>query len=251
MLIALAHKVEAELVVIDTFGKAVAGKENDADTVRDWYQWTGLRLKNAGRGFIRIDHAGKDFERGQRGTSAKNDDVDVVWRMTRLEGDRFRLVGDASGDCSGCPETVEMELVEVDNELGYRLLTGGRGYPAGTAEVADDLDRLGVPLEWGRIKAGKALRDGGLGRRNTTVSAALKYRRERLENLSRAGPGPVSAENRSRQKSGTATKPLRTPSPGQGGNRGARREGPGGCVSRRGHTWPPLGPEKPDPGAFG
>ena len=198
VLIALARKVEAELVVIDTFGKAVAGKENDADTVRDWYQWTGLRLKNQGRGFLRIDHAGKDFERGQRGSSAKNDDVDVVWRMTRLEGERFRLSA-IKKRLSWVPETVELQQVEVDNELGYRLLTGHTGYPAGTTEVADDLDRLGVPVEWGRIKAGKALRDKGLGRANTVVSAALKYRRERLENLSPTVLTANSARNRSQR----------------------------------------------------
>ena len=32
---------------------------------------------------LRIDHAGKDLKKGARGTSAKNDDVDLVWQMTR------------------------------------------------------------------------------------------------------------------------------------------------------------------------
>jgi len=39
---------------------------------------------------LRIDHAGKDMSKGARGTSAKNDDVDLVWQMTR-SGDTVRL----------------------------------------------------------------------------------------------------------------------------------------------------------------
>ena len=40
---------------------------------------------------IGADHAGKDLKKGARGTSAKNDDVDLVWQMTRA-GDEVRLV---------------------------------------------------------------------------------------------------------------------------------------------------------------
>ena len=39
---------------------------------------------------MRIDHAGKDLKKGARGTSAKNDDVDLVWQMTRI-GDNVKL----------------------------------------------------------------------------------------------------------------------------------------------------------------
>ena len=35
---------------------------------------------------MRIDHAGKDLKKGARGTSAKNDDVDLVWQMTKVDG---------------------------------------------------------------------------------------------------------------------------------------------------------------------
>ena len=87
----LARACQAELVIIDTFSRAVEGAENDADTVRNFYRWTALKLKTEGRSLLRIDHAGKDLKKGARGTSAKNDDVDLVWQMTRA-GDEVRLV---------------------------------------------------------------------------------------------------------------------------------------------------------------
>lgn len=74
-----------QLVVVDTMSRAVSGDENDADTVRKFYQHTGRLLKAHGIAWLRIDHAGKDGDKGQRGSSAKNDDVDVVWRLERLD----------------------------------------------------------------------------------------------------------------------------------------------------------------------
>jgi hypothetical protein len=86
----LARQCQAELVIIDTFSRAVEGAENDADTVRNFYRWTAINLNAEGRSLLRIDHAGKDLKKGARGTSAKNDDVDLVWQMTRT-GDNVRL----------------------------------------------------------------------------------------------------------------------------------------------------------------
>ena len=79
----IARMVQADLVIIDTFGRAVEGEENSADTIRNYYRHTGLPLKKEGRALLRIDHAGKDAARGQRGSSGKNDDVDLVWELTR------------------------------------------------------------------------------------------------------------------------------------------------------------------------
>lgn len=79
----IARLVQAELVIIDTFGRAVQGEENSSDTIRNYYRHTGLALKAEGRGVLRIDHAGKDAARGQRGSSGKNDDVDLVWELLR------------------------------------------------------------------------------------------------------------------------------------------------------------------------
>lgn len=239
--VALAERVEADLVVVDTFGRAVAGKENDADTVRDWYRWTGVRLKNAGRGFVRIDHSGKVHELGQRGSSAKNDDVDIVWHLTRLDEGRFRLKT-RKRRLPWVPETVELELLETDNVIGYRVLVGALTYPNGTAAVADDLDRVAVPLDWGRPKAAKALRDAGLKARNTVLSAAIKYRRERVENLS---PWPKSDDRMipARTDDGSSVKPQVGMS-GTVGDSHSVSEGKEEGVSCKGH---PLSPDRSSP----
>jgi hypothetical protein len=81
----LARQCQAQLVIIDTFSRAVEGAENDADTVRNFYRWTAVNLKAEHRSLLRIDHAGKELSKGARGTSAKNDDVDLVWQMTRTD----------------------------------------------------------------------------------------------------------------------------------------------------------------------
>ena len=81
-----AHKVKAKLVVIDTLIRTVSGEENSADTIKNFYRYTGMALKEAGIALLRIDHAGKDLTRGQRGTSAKRDDVEVVWLLKPTAG---------------------------------------------------------------------------------------------------------------------------------------------------------------------
>jgi hypothetical protein len=183
----LAELCGAELVVIDTFGRAVHGDENEADTVRAWYRYTGLHLKAAGRAFMRIDHAGKDVEKGQRGSSAKNDDVDVVWRLTVHDADVFKLTA-KKRRMGWVPETVELARSD-DDTLTYAL-TAGKGYPAGTAAVAARLDELGVPSTAGWRPAAEALRGVGEKHRTDVIRAAVKYRKaggNDLANLAETG----------------------------------------------------------------
>ena len=85
-LLAEALKVNAQLVVIDTLIRTVDGEENSADTIKNFGRYTAVPLKAAGIALLRIDHAGKDLTRGQRGTSAKRDDVDVVWLLKPATG---------------------------------------------------------------------------------------------------------------------------------------------------------------------
>ena len=85
----LAHVADhcgADLVVIDTIARVVAGEENSADTYRNFYRHTLLPLKAARRTVIRLDHRGHGNRDGARGSSAKNDDVDVVWQLSQQPG---------------------------------------------------------------------------------------------------------------------------------------------------------------------
>lgn len=175
-LVELASLTEAELVAIDTFGRAVGGDENENDTVRNFYRWTGLALKAAGVALWRADHAGKDIAKGQRGGSAKNDDVDVVWQLTPAEGGVTLKA--THRRIAWVPETVQ--IVRQADPLRH-VVAQGRGYAPGTKECADALDALGLSIDVGRPSAAKALRDAGHKHRNATISDALRWRREASE----------------------------------------------------------------------
>lgn len=79
------------LVVIDTTSRVVSGAENDSDTFRALYNRTLVYIKALGIGILRIDHSGKDAALGQRGSSAKNDDVDAVWQLVQQDESLFML----------------------------------------------------------------------------------------------------------------------------------------------------------------
>lgn len=175
---ALVERCGARAVVFDTFGRSVQGEENEADTVRAFYRYTGSRLKRAGVGYLRTDHAGKDMAKGQRGSSAKRDDVDVVWSMTRSKAGALL-------DCSGSSRlswvgpTLQLERTEVGGVLSYTAPVRV-GWPAGTAAKVADLDALGLSLDANKAEARAALKAAGLvGGRNQLLNDALRFRRER------------------------------------------------------------------------
>ena len=56
----LVELTKAEVVIIDTTGRAIDGEENSADSYREFARTTGLTLKRLGVACVRTDHAGKD-----------------------------------------------------------------------------------------------------------------------------------------------------------------------------------------------
>jgi hypothetical protein len=172
--IASAHR--ADVVVIDTMARAVSGKENDADTYRAFYRNTGQRLKAAGIAALRLDHMGKEAERGQRGSSSKADDVDVVWRLTAVSNKRLTLTRTHSR-VPWVPFEVAIDRFDEPN-LRHSLAPVN-SWAAGTAEVATQLDDLEVPLDASVRTAMTALKEAGRGRNTALVTQALKYRRAR------------------------------------------------------------------------
>lgn len=192
ILTALARHDQAVLVVIDTTGRAVQGDENDADTVRSYYRHTGARLKQAGITNIRIDHAGKDVAKGQRGTSAKNDDVDVVWQLTAA-GNGLKLQS-THRRVSWVPETVALR--REDGPLKH--VPTGDLWAAGYDKAAAELDRLEAPDDIKTRDAEKLLRESGFRAGNAAIRSAVKYRvqnadRKTIERLGAASGAPFSA----------------------------------------------------------
>jgi hypothetical protein len=185
----MAQLVDAELVVLDTFSRAVSGDENDADTVRAFYRWTLLHIKADGRTFVRIDHAGKDIEKGQRGTSAKNDDVDVVWQMVKAEGG-FKLTA-KKRRMGWVDEHVALQQYDSPN-LHYKV--ADYVAPAGTDRVVADLDDLNVPADASQRRAIQALKDAGRPCRAEVVRAAQKKRSRRSFSLDLGRDAPRDAD---------------------------------------------------------
>jgi hypothetical protein len=236
IIIDAAAACNAALVVFDTFGRAVRGDENDADTVRAWYTHTGLGLKAAGRAFIRIDHAGKDLAKGQRGTSAKNDDVDVVWQMTGNDS-LFKLKAEKRRQ-GWIPLTVDLELVEQPS-LRYELATGA-SWPDGTEFIADVLDELDVPLTASTRAAAAALKAAGYGKRMDTIRAAVRYRQQRPETLETLVDNAATPETEYRNNARTHPRTHPGPdTPGPAAGPTNRNTPPSGTDPARTHPDPP------------
>lgn len=212
----LAELVGANLVIIDTFARAVQGDENDADTVRQFYRMTGLHLKASGRAFIRVDHAGKDAAKGQRGSSAKNDDVDVVWQLSRTD-DGYALKAEKRR-MGWVPEKVSLE--RIDNPFRLKV-AGGDVYPAGTADVVTALDELGVDVTESYRSAARLLREAGRSARNEVIRAALKYRRKRPMTFD-----PAAADSHNPQTQSGESEPQKSGRTQDIHSRGALRGAP-------------------------
>lgn len=164
-------------VVIDTISRAVVGEENSNDTIQAFYAYAGLPLKQRGVTWLRIDHAGHEGKHA-RGGSAKGDDVDVVWKLSGTD-DGLKLSADKRR-MGWVPESVCFEQVS-DPVLSFRMVP--RAWPAGTAELAGELGRLGVELGASRTVARGVLRGGGVSARNDVLGAALRFRRVEAERL--------------------------------------------------------------------
>jgi hypothetical protein len=172
----LIRLVKAEVVVIDTTGRAIDGEENSADSYREFARTTGLALKREGVACVRTDHAGKNAKLGQRGSSAKNDDVDIVFQLIKTD-DGLRLKRTHTR-ISWVPETIDLIVEDFDDTINIRLKTKERsGFTTQEIALAKRLDELGYPREMGVneiIRQAKA--QGHTLARKSSVTRAVQAR---------------------------------------------------------------------------
>lgn len=188
------------VVIIDTISRAVCGEENSADTFRDFYAHTGIQLKRRGMTWVRLDHGGKSPELGQRGSSGKGDDVDVVWKLTRTDNG-VCLHRDLARMSWVLPNVT---FGQYEDPLRYLRLTDD--WPEGTGEVANILDRLNVPLDASTRAASAALKSIGEGRRRQAVVAAVRWRiQQSADGLLRPGTTPAAGSATEAPEQGLGT----------------------------------------------
>jgi len=175
----LCELTKAEVVVIDTTGRAIEGEENSADSYREFARTTGLALKRAGIACVRTDHAGKDGgkKHGQRGSSAKNDDVDIVYRLDKTD-DGLKLIRTHTR-ISWVPAEVDLIVEDIDDITTIRqrkIIV--KGWTEEDIRISKILDDLNIPKTWGRDKVRALAVERGveLGS-NNALGSAIKMRK--------------------------------------------------------------------------
>ena len=115
------------MVVIDTMAGQCRVARTTTDTYRGFYWYTGRRTKDCRyRACCELDHQGKTATLGQRGSSAKVDDVDIVFKLTQLDAKNAEAHPDTYPRAVGPAEVtiVRVESPACAPRLGRRLRPG-------------------------------------------------------------------------------------------------------------------------------
>lgn len=165
----------ADLVVIDTITRFVEGSENDSATWLELYNLTLGPLKRRNVASLRLDHTGRDEERGARGSSAKSGDIDSAWSLTYKAQNMTRtLKRQESRDGAG-PETLTLR---VESQPLRHLLEDDAEDPV--QQMIQTLDELGLPPGDGRTKARALLKRHSRQVSNDVLNKAVNVRKSKL-----------------------------------------------------------------------
>ncbi|MDV5145891.1 AAA family ATPase [Streptomyces sp. SBC-4] len=191
-LMSMVKATGAELVVIDTVSRFISGPENDADTWLNLYRHTLLPLKRDRVSSVRLDHRGKDSERGARGSSAKTQDVDHVWELSALGGGALSLKRTHTRTGIG-PDV--FNLVRQARRDGDNWAHGGtrhvvmewepeQVYTEGTVEwLINQIDALGLPDDAGNPRTKAALATAQIPAAKSKIEAAVRIRKSRTNGV--------------------------------------------------------------------
>ena len=234
-LLACALKHRADLVIIDTVSRVINGDENDADTFNALYRHALVHLKGRKIAVLRLDHSGKDAERGQRGSSAKSSDVDAVWLLTKATERTLHLTRQATRSPDGADR---IDLRREFSPLRHVATTAAANLSTEALDACDALDRAAVSTDLGRDKCRTALAEMGIQiGSHKTLDAVVAARRNR-ENPPGAGPSRIDLD-------GSAI-PAPTPAPDDGIT---ARQGSPGRVGAGGAGGPQVPADDPPPTA--
>jgi hypothetical protein len=184
-IVAVAEHHRAELVVLDTVARVVAGEENSADTYRNLYRHTLAPLKAARRAVVRLDHRGKGTNTSARGSSAKNDDVDVVWQLNQSPGPDGEAY--VTLKCERQRGSAHPDQIHLMREPNPHLRHIARPPDLSLSErerigqCIEAMKQIHLPADTGARKARVALRERGHKFGNTIIAAAVKARKMATE----------------------------------------------------------------------
>jgi hypothetical protein len=173
-LVAVVQLLEAELVVLDTTARVIAGEENVADTFHALYRHTLRPLKALGVAVMRLDHTGKDTGKGERGSSAKRGDVDLAYHLYQtevgvaLKREKNRLHLDS-------PDLLSMR--RESNPLRHVPELADAAREARIVHLIAVLDSLGVPTDAGRDRCRAALSTAGETAKTALLEAVVRRRK--------------------------------------------------------------------------
>lgn len=168
-------RLDARVVVIDGLNGVVSGAEKDDATWRPFFDLTVQMLKRLNVAVITGDNLGKDESLGPRGSSVKVDKPDGVLLLTRTD-DGVKLHAHARRT-SAYPLDRYLVATGLDGAEALRYRETTTAWKHGTADLAADLDRLGISVEVGRGKARQALTAAGVKCADALLADAIKYRR--------------------------------------------------------------------------
>ncbi len=252
----LVELTKAEVVVIDTTGRAIDGEENSADSYREFARTTGLALKRSNISCIRTDHAGKDGgkKQGQRGSSAKNDDVDIVYRLDK--SDDGLTLKRTHTRISWVPETVSLIVEDVAEIITIRLRTREtKGWTPAEIAKAKQLDTLNIPIDTTVEQVKQIMTAQGITiGRNSVLVRAIACRKQPspdpLTNSSHNQWEPTGTATQTGTTTGTKREPNSEPQQVQGNQRvyriGTRGSVPESKLLENGNHTPPPIPLTPD-----
>jgi hypothetical protein len=197
-LLYLVDQGKPDVVVLDTASRYIGGKESDSDTWLALHRLVHGPLKARGIAGWRLDHFGKDADRGSRGSSAKSQDVDHVWELSVIRHDSQR--DHATGTTTVVTE-LKLKRTHTRTGLGedaFHITRRGRkgetwlrgdtrheltaadstdGLPGDIRFVLHKLDELKIPRTWGRDRVRQRLIDAHVQVGNDLLGAALKARK--------------------------------------------------------------------------
>lgn len=171
-----------DLLIVDSITRTIVGSEQDASTFHLLYDSAIGPVKYRGISSIWLGNTGKDKSRGSRGSMAKEDVLDLIWRLERDKDSDKRMTLHLTKDRQGMAPASEFDLLRNESDDGtisYKPETQSVGLNAASRKIVELLDSLGADDLISRRKAKDLLAANGHGARATSLGDAVNYRKWR------------------------------------------------------------------------